>query len=244
MYFYKTIKSPLTRLKSKSKGRSNGRITVAHRSGAYNFLSAVTFDKRNYWDEIAVIISLSSSTVKPGLAYCVYESGLSGIILKPKELKNNDFIVSSISPLPPNVGNSMPIGFIPVGSRVHNLLNIARSSGTSIQILRHRLELTLCKLPSREIKWFPSFNFATIGILENAERKFKPLTKAGQAVRYGLRPTVRGTAMNPIDHPHGGGQGKTSGGRSSVSPYAKLTKGFKTNRKKKVNKYLFKKRNV
>jgi large subunit ribosomal protein L2 len=189
---------------------------------------------------MAFVGSTIKRKLRPNLYMSIFEDGFIGFYLKPQELKNGDLVVTSHSALPPKFGNTMPLKFIPVGSLVFNVCGIAKSSGSRIKILRHKPGFTLCKLPSKELKWIETTKLSTLGSLSNPDVKFHKFYKAGQLRWLGRRPITRGVAMNPIDHPHGGGQGKTSGGRPSVSPYSQLTKGYKTVRS--VNENIFRTR--
>lgn len=129
-------------------------------------------------------------------------------------------------------GNSLPLYRLPIGSFLCNLVSkYARSAGSKCQLLKQYENRVLVKLPSGEEKFFPSYVWATVGRIARLSVRFEKKMKAGSKVRLGVRPRVRGVAMNPVDHPHGGGEGKTSGGRPSVSRWGKLTKGKKTRRR-------------
>lgn len=240
LVFYKSF--PLLELKSEPTGRSFGRITVAHRASGIKFKFIATAIKVLPLDVLSKVAAIIKDKIKPDILVSSFESGFCGLFLGPKGIKMGAFISSSLDPLPVEIGNTMPLKFIPVGSRVFNVAGIAKTSGSSIQILRHKKDLTLCRLPSNEIKWVNTNEVATIGVVSNEDAKFYKYYKAGQLRWAGRRPTVRGVAMNPIDHPHGGGQGKTSGGRPSVSPFGILTKGYRTVRTKVKNRFIFKTR--
>lgn len=246
MFFFNLVRFksfPLVELKSNSTGRSFGRITVNHRESGSRF----SFVKKPLKDIPLDCLSRVSAifkrgNLKPDLALSTNEGGFFTLNICALGLKLGAFVLNSLNPLPIQLGNTMPLRFIPVGSRVFNVSGIARACGNSIQILRHKRDLTLCRLPSREIKWLSTYVLSTVGVVSNISSKFYNFYKAGQRRWMGRRPSVRGVAMNPIDHPHGGGQGKTAGGRPSVSPFARLTKGFRTVRKILTNKYIFKPR--
>lgn len=140
------------------------------------------------------------------------------------------YVLYSLKPSLPNNGNCMPLKWIPVGVKVCHLSYYARSGGSFIQILRHRQNFTQLRLPSKKELWVASSLIAVVGVNGNSRNKHQPLTKAGDLKFIGRRPSVRGVAMNPVDHPHGGGQGKTSGGRPGCSPWGQLAKGYKTRR--------------
>jgi len=233
---------PLFQLNSYSTGRSSGRVINKNRFSGYRLNFVKVSSRVVPLDCISRVASIVKKKRKADIMVSIFETGFYGLFTSPDSVKVNAFILNSLSPLPIENGNSMPLKFIPVGSRVFNVTDIAKSAGTSIQILRHKINLTLCKLPSGEIKWLSTYKLATVGVVSNSDSQFKELFKAGQSRWLGRRPVVRGVAMNPIDHPHGGGQGKTAGGRPSVSPYARLTKGYRTVRKLLKNKYIFKKR--
>nr|YP_001315121.1 ribosomal protein L2 [Chlorokybus atmophyticus]ABO15111.1 ribosomal protein L2 [Chlorokybus atmophyticus] len=165
-------------------------------------------------------------------------------ILASHQLKAGDFVSSG-----PNVeirtGNALPLISIPLGTLVHNIElypgsggQVVRAAGTSAQLIKKHNKYAILRLPSGELKSFPLQCMATIGIVSNLNHFNTDLKKAGASRWLGRRPTVRGVAMNPIDHPHGGGEGRTSGGRPSVSPWGKPTKGFKTRSVRKKRLYL------
>lgn len=237
MLFYNVLnfsKLAMVKLKSNSTGKSKGRTTVQHRCTGFEYYVSSSIDyKRMAYDQLSLTIYFISRLLKPGLFVLLYEYGFIGLILAPENLHLNNFIISSLDPLPCKPGNAMPIRHMPVGSKIHNIGYAARSSGVFAQILRHKKQKSMCRLPSGKTAWFSSYVVASCGVLLNAKRSLFKMSKAGYAFLKGKRPTVRGTAMNPIDHPHGGGQGKTSGGRPSVTPYGRGTKGYKTRRNAK-----------
>lgn len=138
------------------------------------------------------------------------------------------YITTGVTPTPAVPGTATLLRWVPVGTRVSQLGWIARARGTSVLVLRHRAGLTECRLPSRISRWISSEWPTTVGARAEGAHKWGVATTAGDAVWAGHRPRVRGTAMNPIDHPHGGGQGKTAGGRPGVTPWGRLTKGYRT----------------
>lgn len=226
------------KLRSYPTGRK-GKIIFNHRSSGSRFF----FDTRigyNCFDVMAVVGSVIKRKLKPNLYMAVFEDGFIGFYLRPRLLKDGELVIASYKILPAKIGNTMRLKYMPVGELVFNVCGIAKSSGTGIKILRHKPGYTLCKLPSKEIKWIDTNKLSTLGSLTNQDDKFHKFYKAGQVRWLGRRPVTRGVAMNPIDHPHGGGQGKTSGGRPSVSPYSQLTKGYKTVRS--ANMYIFRTR--
>jgi large subunit ribosomal protein L2 len=230
---------------SSSGGRNNmGRITVYHRGGGhkkkYRFI-----DYKRTNDLPGKIARLEYDPNRTSfIALVEYENGTSSYILAPHGLKLGDNILSGISSeIDSSVGNCMPLKYIPVGSMVHNIEyipgkggQVVRSAGTYAQLIRKDdTGFCLIRLPSGEDRLFPDMSKATVGILSNLDHKNIVIAKAGRSRWLGRRPIVRGVAMNPIDHPHGGGEGKTSGGRPSVTPWAWPTKGQPTRSKRKHN---------
>jgi len=240
MLFFKVLKFKNFKFfisKTSSTGRSFGRITVNHKStGEKSYTASLIDYKREAINQLARTIYLIPRLLKASVFILMYEYGFSGAILAPEKLQTQKFVISSKKILPLKPGNAMPIKYMPVGSKIHSVDYAVRSAGTSAQVLRHKNRRTMCKLPSGKAAWFFSGVIATVGVLTNSERSLHKIRNAGYNILKGKRPSVRGTAMNPIDHPHGGGQGKTSGGRASVTPYGRGTKGYKTKRKLKSSK--------
>lgn len=139
-----------------------------------------------------------------------------------------NYITTGVVPTPPVPGTTTLLRWIPVGTRVSQLGWVAQARGTSVLVLRHRAGLTECRFPSKISRWISSEWFTTVGVRTGLLHKWGVATTAGDTVWAGRRPRVRGTAMNPVDHPHGGGQGKTAGGRPGVTPWGRLTKGYRT----------------
>ena len=182
------------------------------------------------------------------IALVLYADGERRYILAPKGVKAGDKISSGVdAPIKP--GSALPMRNIPVGSTVHAVemkpgkgAQIARSAGTYVQIIaREGLYVTI-RMRSGEVRKVLADCRATIGEIGNAEHMLKQLGKAGASRWRGIRPSVRGVAMNPIDHPHGGGEGRTSGGRHPVSPWGIPTKGYKTRKNKRTDKYIVRRR--
>lgn len=236
----------------KTSGRStlDGHITVRHRGGAHKRRYRKIDFYRSFYDQAGLVLrSERDPNRNVEILLVCYSNGALSYLIQAEGLKEGSFIFSSQNKLPISVGNAMPLQYIPIGTLVHNVqlqpslkFTFARSAGAYIQVLKKAKELTLVRMPSKELRYISSNCIATVGIVGNALFKFKKLYKAGQNRWLGIRPHVRGVAMNPIDHPHGGGQGKTSGGRPSVTPWARLTKGYKTNRSKLKNRFIFKRR--
>jgi len=177
-----------------------------------------------------------------------YEDGERSYMLLPQNIKIGDKIVSG-SKKEIKIGNCMPLHDIPVGTIVHNVemkpgggAKIARAAGSSVQITGFAGEYATIKLASGEIRKIISRAKATIGVLSNPDQKNIKIGKAGRSRWLGIRPSVRGVVMNPVDHPHGGGEGRTSGGRNPVSPWGQSAKGLKTRNNKRTNKYIISRR--
>ncbi|MGH2574532.1 MAG: 50S ribosomal protein L2 [Ignavibacteria bacterium] len=243
-------KSLLKPLK-KSGGRNNtGRITSRRRGGGHKRMLRIIDFKRN---KIGMEGEVESIEYDPNrsarIALIKYSDGEKRYIIAPDSLKTGTIILSSDDADIQN-GNSLPIVNIPLGTFVHNIeLNpgkggqLARSAGSSCIIVSKDDKYTQIKLPSGEVRMVPNKCRATIGVVSNLEHENISYGKAGRSRWLGIRPHVRGVAMNPVDHPMGGGEGKTSGGGHPVSPWGLPAKGFKTRKKKNLsNKFIIKRR--
>ena len=187
----------------------------------------------------------------PRIALVKYDDGEKKYIIVPEGLKVGDKILSSMeNKIPFKTGNAMPIGKIPEGLLIHNVelkpgkgAQMARSAGSYARIMANEGGMVTLKLPSGELRMISEQCIATIGMVGNKSHENISIGKAGRARWMGRRPKVRGVAMNPVDHPHGGGEGKTSGGRHPVSPWGSPAKGFRTRKKNKVSdRYIVKRR--
>lgn len=232
--------------KSKSGGRNNkGRITTRHRGGGHKQHYRVIDFKRNKTGIPARVERLEYDPNRSAhIALLVYADGERSYIIAPKGLKAGDQVMSGAES-PISAGNCLPITSIPVGSQVHCIemkpgkgAQIARSAGTSAQIVAREGQYATLRLRSGEMRKVPSICRAVIGEVCNGEHSLRKLGKAGAKRWRGVRPTVRGVAMNPVDHPHGGGEGRTSGGRHPVSPWGMPTKGKKTRSNKRTDKMI------
>jgi len=237
---------PLVASKKKSGGRNNaGRITCRHVGGGHKKHYRLVDFKRRKDNIPGKIERLEYDPNRSAyIALLLYADGERSYIIAPHHMKVGDEIVSGpASPI--KVGNCLPLNNIPVGTTVHCVemrpskgAQLARSAGTSVQLIaREGLYATL-RLRSGEMRKVLSECRATVGEVGNSEHNLRSLGKAGASRRLGIRPTVRGVAMNPVDHPHGGGEGKTSGGRHPVSPTGVPTKGYKTRRNKRTTKFI------
>ncbi|ARN74457.1 50S ribosomal protein L2 [Oceanicoccus sagamiensis] len=244
--------APLLEKKSKSGGRNNnGRITTRHIGGGHKQHYRLIDFKRNKDGIPATVERLEYDPNRSAnIALVLYADGERRYIIAPKGVSAGDPIMSGdASPIKP--GNTLPLRNIPVGSVVHCIemkpgkgAQIARSAGTSAQLVAREGQYVTLRLRSGEMRKILSECRATLGEVSNSEHSLRKLGKAGASRWRGVRPTVRGVAMNPVDHPHGGGEGRTSGGRHPVSPWGMPTKGYKTRKNKRTNKLIVRKRNA
>lgn len=242
----KPEKSLLVPRKGHGGRNAHGRITVRHRGGGHKRMIRIVDFKRDRLDAPAVVSAIAYDPNRSArLALVEYADAERRYILAPLELKVGDTVVSSAdAEIKP--GNHLPLANIPVGTLVHNLElrpgqggKLARSAGNFAQITAKEGERAHVKLPSGEVRLFSQNCHATIGQLGNVDHATLTLGKAGRSRWLGIRPHVRGVAMNPHDHPHGGGEGKSGQGNPHpVSPWGKPTKGFKTRNKRKLSSRL------
>jgi large subunit ribosomal protein L2 len=242
--------APLLEKNSKSGGRNNnGRITVRHIGGGHKHHYRVIDFKRTKDGIPAKVERLEYDPNRSAnIALVLYADGERRYIIAPKGLKAGDTIQSGVD-APIKAGNTLPMRNMPVGSTVHNVelkpgkgAQIARSAGAYVQILAREGQYVTLRLRSGEMRKVEADCRATLGEVGNAEHMLRSLGKAGANRWRGVRPTVRGVAMNPVDHPHGGGEGRTSGGRHPVSPWGKPTKGAKTRKNKRTDKFIVRRR--
>lgn len=234
----------------KTAGRNNtGRITCRHRGGGHRRHYRIIDFKRNKFDIPAKVASIEYDPNRTArIALLHYVDGEKRYILAPDGLKVGDKVLSGNSSVEISVGNTMPLDKIPLGSSVHNIElksgrggQIARSAGTYGQVVAKDGDYVHVKMPSNDVHLIRKECMATIGQVSNTDHNLIQLGKAGRKRWMGIRPTVRGVVMNPVDHPMGGGEGKSSGGRHPVSPWGKPAKGGKTRKRKKYSdKYIVK----
>ena len=237
-------------IKSHSGRNNNGRITVRHQGGGNKRLYRIIDFKRNKDGIIGRVESIEYDPNRSArIALVVYLDGERRYILAPIGLKVDDIVQSGdgadIKP-----GSALRLNSMPVGTIIHNVElrpgkggQLARSAGSYAQLLAKEGEYCHLRLPSGEIRLVKAECKATVGQLSNQEHENISMGKAGRKRWVGIRPTVRGVAMNPVDHPMGGGEGRTSGGRHPTTPWGKPTKGYKTRKKNKPsNKYIVSKR--
>ena len=233
----------LVRGKKSSGGRnSQGKMTVRRRGGGHKRRYRVMDFKREKHGVPAKVVSIEYDPNRTArIALLHYVDGEKRYILAPLGLQVGDMLNSGAQ-AEVKIGNALSLVNIPLGTFVHNLelvpgkgAQIVRSAGASAQLIAREGRYAQVKLPSGEIRWVPVECTATIGQVGNAEHESIVLGKAGRARWLGRRPKVRGVAMNPVDHPHGGGEGKSSGGRHPVTPWGVPTKGHKTRKKQKAS---------
>ena len=243
-------KSLLEPLK-KNGGRNNkGRITVRHRGGGHKRAYRIIDFKRDKFGIPAKVDSIQYDPNRSAfIALLNYVDGEKRYILAPNGLKANDTVVSG-DKVEINVGNAMPLVQIPLGTTVHNIEmkagkggQIARGAGSYAQLMAKEGDFATLKLPSGEVRLIRLECRATIGQVGNLDHENIKIGKAGRSRWLGRRPKVRGVAMNPIDHPMGGGEGKSSGGRHPCTPWGVPTKGYKTRSKKSSDALIVKRRN-
>jgi large subunit ribosomal protein L2 len=240
----------LTESKNKSGGRNNnGRITTRHVGGGHKQRYRVVDFKRNKDGIVGVVERLEYDPNRSAnIALLLYKDGERRYIIAPKGIKAGDELISG-SDAPIKVGNTLPLSNIPVGTQIHCIemkpgkgAQIARSAGTSAQLLAREGMYVTIRLRSGEMRKIHVDCKATIGEVGNSEHGLRSLGKAGATRWRGVRPTVRGVVMNPVDHPHGGGEGRTSGGRHPVSPWGVPTKGYRTRSNKRTNNMIVRRR--
>ena len=242
---------PLLEKKSKSGGRNNaGRITTRHIGGGHKQHYRVIDFKRTKDGIPSVVERLEYDPNRTAfIALLKYADGERRYIIAPKGVKAGDAI-SSGATAPIKNGNTLPLRNVPVGSQIHCIemkpgkgAQIARSAGASVQLVAREGSYVTLRLRSGEMRKIHVDCRATIGEVSNSEHSLRSLGKAGAKRWRGVRPTVRGVAMNPVDHPHGGGEGRTSGGRHPVSPWGMPTKGKKTRSNKRTDNMIVRRRN-
>ncbi len=240
----------LTRPLKKSGGRNvNGRITTRHIGGGHKRKYRLIDFKRNKDNIPARVASIEYDPNRSSrIALLFYADGEKRYILAPQKLSVDDIVMSGkeadIKP-----GNTLELNLIPLGTVIHAVemqpgkgAQLARSAGTSAQIVAKEGEYAQLKLPSGEVRMVLLRCRATIGYVGNAEHEILSVGKAGKSRWLGKRPTVRGTVMNPVDHPHGGGEGKSSSGRHPVTPWGKPTLGYRTRKRKHSDRLIIRRR--
>jgi len=242
--------SALVEKQGKSGGRNNnGRITTRHVGGGHKQLYRIVDFKRNKDGIPAKVERLEYDPNRSAnIALVCYADGERRYILAPKGLNAGDQIISGET-APIKVGSTMAVRNMPLGSVIHNIElkpgkggQMARSAGTSAQLIAKEGAYVTLRLRSGEMRKILADCRATLGEVSNSEHSLRQLGKAGAKRWRGVRPTVRGVAMNPVDHPHGGGEGRTSGGRHPVTPWGVPTKGYKTRKNKRTDNMIVRRR--
>jgi large subunit ribosomal protein L2 len=242
--------APLLEKNSKNGGRNNaGRITTRHVGGGHKHHYRVVDFKRNKDGIPAKVERIEYDPNRTAhIALLLYADGERRYIIAPKGVSAGDPIYSGAA-APIKAGNCLPIRNIPVGAVIHAIelkpgkgAQLARSAGASVQLVAREGQYATIRLRSGETRKVPVDCRATLGEVSNSEHSLRKLGKAGAARWRGVRPTVRGVAMNPVDHPHGGGEGRTSGGRHPVTPWGVPTKGYKTRKNKRTDGFIVRRR--
>jgi large subunit ribosomal protein L2 len=236
--------------KTRTGGRNNvGRMSVRHRGGGHKRLYRIIDFKR---DKTGIPAKVAAIEYDPNrsarIALLHYADGEKRYIIHPVGLQVGATVISG-----PDadilVGNALPLKNIPLGTTIHNIemrkgrgAQLARSAGSQAQLVAKEGEYAQVKMPSGEVRQIHIECLATVGQVGNLDHSNVSIGKAGRTRWYGRRPTVRGVAMNPVDHPHGGGEGKTSGGRHPVTPWGQPTRGFKTRNNKRTDRFIVKRK--
>ncbi len=242
----------LTEGLTKKGGRNNeGRITARRQGGGHKRKYRIIDFKRTKWNAPATVERLEHDPNRTAfIALIRYEDGEQAYIIAPQRLKAGDTVVAGRK-VDVKPGNAMPLGNMPIGTIVHNVemkpgkgAQIARSAGAYAQLVGRDSGYAQLKLMSGELRMVRGECMATVGAVSNPDQQNIKLGKAGRKRWLGKRPQVRGVAMNPVDHPHGGGEGRTSGGRHPVTPWGKPTKGKRTRSNKATDKYIIRRRHA
>jgi large subunit ribosomal protein L2 len=232
-------KSLLAPLKKTGGRNAYGRITSRHRGGGAKKTYRIIDFKRMHKDVPGKVISLQYDPNRNlPIALVLYENGARGYILRAEGL-NLGMPVLASEKAEAKIGNCIPLRNIPIGFFIHNVEltpgqggKFARSAGCAVQLMAKENDLAILKMPSGELRTVGVANWATIGTLSNADYRNMVIGKAGRSRRMGIRPTVRGMAMNPVDHPHGGGEGRSKSGSHPTTPWGKNCKGARTRKRK------------
>jgi large subunit ribosomal protein L2 len=245
-----SVRSLLIKLPAAAGRNNHGRITSRHKEAGAKKLYRIIDFKRNKFGIPGTVSTVEYDPYRNcRIALVTYADGDKRYILLPKNLNVGDAVISAESGIDIKPGNAMKLMNIPVGTSVHNIElkvgkggQMVRSAGTSAQIMGRDGKYVSLRMPSSEMRLVLGECMATVGIVGNEEYINIVIAKAGRSRHMGIRPQTRGSAMNPIDHPHGGGEGKTNSGRHPVTPWGKPTKGSKTRRKKASDKLIITRR--
>jgi large subunit ribosomal protein L2 len=244
-----TVKKLLKKLPTNAGRNNNGRITSRHKEGGAKKLYRIIDFKRNKFGVEGVVSTIEYDPYRnTRICLITYKDGDKRYIIQPEGLKVGDTIQAAEAGLDVKPGNAMKIKNIPVGTIVHNIelkpgkgAQIVRSAGNSAQIMGREGKYVIVRLPSGEMRYILGECMATVGTVGNADVKNVTIGKAGRSRHLGIRPQTRGIAMNPVDHPHGGGEGRSKG-NIPVTPWGKPTKGYRTRKNKKTDKYIISRR--
>jgi large subunit ribosomal protein L2 len=247
----KPVKALTEGLRKTGGRNSHGHVTSWQKGGGHKRRYRVIDFRRRKFDVPATVERLEYDPNRTAfIALVRYEDGELSYILAPQRLKAGDVVVSG-NRVDVKPGNAMPMKNIPVGTIIHNVEmkigkggQLARSAGTYVQLVGRDQGMALLRLSSGEVRMVSAECMATIGAVSNPDEQNIVIGKAGRSRWLGRRPHVRGVAMNPIDHPHGGGEGRTSGGRHPVTPWGISTKGKKTRKNKRTNRWIVRRRNA
>ncbi|MEO4040730.1 50S ribosomal protein L2 [Hoeflea sp. CAU 1731] len=250
LYKGKPVKHLTEGLSSKGGRNNTGRMTVRHRGGGHKRTYRLVDFKRRKFDVEGTVERLEYDPNRTAfIALVNYDDGEQAYILAPQRLAAGDKVVSSGSAVDVKPGNAMPLQSMPVGTIVHNVEmkpakggQIARSAGAYVQLVGRDQGMAILRLNSGEQRLVPGSCLATVGAVSNPDNANRNDGKAGRTRWLGKRPHVRGVVMNPVDHPHGGGEGRTSGGRHPVTPWGKPTKGKRTRSNKQTDKFIMRSR--
>jgi large subunit ribosomal protein L2 len=246
------VKTLTEGLSSKGGRNNRGRITAYHRGGGHKRTYRMVDFKRQKFDSVATVERLEYDPNRTAfIALVKYADGELAYIIAPQRLTAGDQVVSSLSTVDVKPGNSMPLERMPVGTIVHNIElkprkggQIARSAGAYAQYVGRDAGWAILRLNSGEQRRVHGTCLATVGAVSNQDHGNTSIGKAGRSRWLGRKPVNRGVTMNPVDHPHGGGEGRTSGGRHPVTPWGKPTKGKKTRSNKATDKFIVRSRHI
>ena len=250
LYKGKPVKALTEGLSSKGGRNNAGRMTVRHRGGGHKRTYRKIDFKRRKFDVEGTVERIEYDPNRTAfIALITYTDGEQAYILAPQRMAAGDKVIASNSAVDVKPGNAMPLQAMPVGTIVHNVEmkpgkggQIARSAGTYVQLVGRDQGMAILRLNSGEQRLVSGTCIATVGAVSNPDNSNRNDGKAGRSRWLGKRPSVRGVVMNPIDHPHGGGEGRTSGGRHPVTPWGKPTKGKRTRSNKSTDKFIMRSR--
>ncbi|WP_187860957.1 50S ribosomal protein L2 [Helicobacter pylori] len=241
-----SVKGLLIKLKATAGRNNNGRITSRHKERGAKKLYRIIDFKRNKYNIEGKVVAIEYDPYRNArIALVVYPDGDKRYILQPSGLKVGDSVIAAEGGLDIKVGFAMKLKNIPIGTVVHNIEmhpgaggQLARSAGMSAQIMGRENKYTIIRMPSSEMRYILSECMASVGVVGNEDFINVSIGKAGRNRHRGIRPQTRGSAMNPVDHPHGGGEGKTGTSGHPVSPWGTPAKGYKTRKKKASDKLI------